>query len=414
MYNNLNILYLFTTFPKKSETFLKREINSLLKLNVNLTIYSLWGGDYSYKNLKIIKYNKIRLLYFPYNLLKLCFKHPIQSFKIFKKILTTKPNSVLNLAENFIGFAFALDFYKQIQDNDTIDIIHAVWATMPATAALIISELTNIPFSMGAHAYDIFEKQGDTFLKEKLNKCQFIHTSTYGARNKLIEISNTQKNNTINKINVIRRGINNFPSIKKDKTLTKKNTIHFISVGRLVEKKGFFRQLKIYLFLKNLNFKFIAFIIGDGPLKYKLQKEISNHGLENHVFIKPWVKYSELQSFYYEWADIFIFTGLIARNGDKDGLPNVIPEAMVKGIPVVSSSISAVPEVIKSWHNGVLITSYDSDIEWVSSINKLISCHQIYQSIKYNARHWVENNFDSLKNTKSLCCLFNKYKKYKL
>lgn len=398
----MRIAYIFTTFPKKSEVFLQREISCLKKMNIDLDIHSILGGKKDFNGIYINKYSLFNLIKFPFNIIRCLFINTSLFYSCFITIFKTKPKSLINIFENLLGLAFGLDIYYKIKNNKP-DIIHAPWATMPATAAIVISKLTKIPFSMGAHAYDIFENDGDMFLYQKIKYSKFIHTSTFMGKNKLLSLC--QKNNLNTPIYVIRRGLEKLPTIKKIRSLRK--PLRIISIGRLVEKKGFLRQIEIYYFLKKMNFNFNAHIIGDGPMKKSLKNKIFEYNLQNYVILKNWMNQKELFN-EQEWSDVFIFTGKIAKSGDRDGLPNVIPECMARGIPIISSYIAAVPEVIKSNINGILINNYDSNEEWFDALNKLQNDNLLYEKLRNEALNWINENYFGPKNTKKLIDCFTK------
>ena len=247
-----------------------------------------------------------------------------------------------------------------------------------------------------------FENDGDMFLYDKIKYSKFIHTSTLMGKNKLLSIS--QKNNLNTPIYMIRRGLEKLPTIKKIRNIRK--PLRIISIGRLVEKKGFLRQIEIYSFLKKMNLNFHAHIIGDGPMKKSLKNKISEYNLENNVILKNWMNEKKLFD-EQEWSDIFIFTGKIAKNGDRDGLPNVIPECMARGIPIISSYISAVPEVIKSNINGILISNYNNNEEWYYAIKKLQNDNLLYEKLRNEAINWIHENYFGPTNTKKLINCFN-------
>ena len=94
---------------------------------------------------------------------------------------------VQNWLENFWGFAWALHQADSIRRHPP-DIIHATWGTMPAAAALALHQLTGLPYSMEAHAYDVFKHGGDWLLDEKMRHARFIRTSTHATREQLLEL----------------------------------------------------------------------------------------------------------------------------------------------------------------------------------------------------------------------------------
>ena len=399
MNKKLHVAYLFTTFPVKSETFLQREIECVRKEAIDLTLFSLWGGKSRYKGIAIKRFNRVFVLLLPLMILATALRRPLLFCKAVKSIFSTKPKSFLNIGENIVGLAFALSHVHYFR-RESYDLIHATWATMPAAGALVLSKLTGIPFSMGAHAYDIFKDEGDSFLKNKLKNSRFVHTSSDNAARRLNEFEESGE-----KIQVIRRGLPEIPDFEERNTNT--DIFKIISIGRFVEKKGFLRQIEIYKRLKDRGIQFKANIIGEGALRRSMEEKIKDLSLEDKLELLPWMPYSELEKVHNE-ADLLLFTGIVAKDGDRDGLPNVIPEVMAKRIPVISSCVSAIPEIIVSNVNGILIEDYDNTDAWCDAIDKTINDAAFYNKLARNARNWVEDNYDGRKNAKTLVSLFRK------
>ena len=398
MSRKLQIAYIFTTFPAKSETFLQREVECLSQENVYLKLFSLWGGQKEFKGMKVKKFNRMELLFFPIWLVWALIRHPQNSIQGLRTIIKTKPKSLLNIGENLVGLAFGLRYANYFKKSG-IQQIHAPWATMPA-AAVVLSKITKIPYSMGAHAYDIFKKNGDTYLRQKVEHSCFVHTSSNNAALRLIDLGSDPR-----KIVLIRRGLTTMPNMKK--VSPKRSVLNIISIGRLVKKKGFLHQLEIYDQLNNRGFKFHARIIGAGSMRREILRKIDRLGLNNQVQLLPWMPYDKLEKLH-SWADIFLFTGKIARDGDRDGLPNVIPEAMAKGIAVVTSNVAAIPEVIKNGKNGILIEDYGNIERWCDAIEKIGNEDHLYLALINEARKWVEANYDGKLNAKKLLNHFKK------
>ena len=142
---------------------------------------------------------------------------------------------------------------------------------------------------------------------------------------------------------MIYRGLSKWHSSLSEGNL--QSPLEILSVGRLVEKKGYFEQLAIYHSLDGAGIPFRARIVGGGPLQGALKTECNRLGLEEKVFFLGPLPEDMAFELYPE-ADLFFFTGKIAGNGDRDGLPNVIPEAMSAGVIVISSSAGGAAEAL--------------------------------------------------------------------
>ncbi len=152
----LRIVYLFTTFPLLSETPAQREIRALASLPVELEIHSLWRGGRAFEGVPVHRFALWRLpliaCFLPYWLVR----RPRVFRELARRLAASRMPSLLNGGETMLGLAFALCHAKRIARAERRpDLIHAGWATGPASAAQLLSALTGIPFSMGAHAYDV-------------------------------------------------------------------------------------------------------------------------------------------------------------------------------------------------------------------------------------------------------------------
>ena len=392
MNKDAKIIYLFTTFPVLTETFLQREVRMLRDKGLHFEIYSLWGGAKYFEGMPVHRFSKWKLITLFWQFPMLVMRRYRVFIKTIQSLYKRKMPSITNGGETLIGLLFAIVYAQHFFKHKPRQ-FHAVWATMPATAAQLLSQLTDVPFSMGAHAYDVFENNGDWLLCQKLRDASFIQTSTQFTLQHLRSLGTDDR-----KILVIRRGLDIFPTIKQMRSPRK--PLRLLSVGRLVEKKGYFRQLEIYRALEVAGIQFIARIVGDGPLRNGLVKDLKTLNLGKCVTFLGAMSYDGVSE-QFNWADVFIYTGQMAVNGDRDGLPNVIPEAMAVGLPVVTSRFPGVCEVICDGQNGVLVDQ-NRIPNWIDTLKKLKANDKFYRKIRNGARLWVEKNFNAQNNLEPL------------
>jgi glycosyltransferase involved in cell wall biosynthesis len=131
-----------------------------------------------------------------------------------------------------------------------------------------------------------------------------------------------------------------------------------LSIGRLVPKKGFDVLLRACRILADKGLAFDCTIIGDGPLRDELVGLTRQLCLEDRVHIQPGHPQIELLAAYAE-AEIFALVPVVQANGDRDGMPNVIQEALAVGIPVVTTTISGIPEIVQDGITGRLVKPGD-------------------------------------------------------
>lgn len=358
----------------------------------HLSLHSIWGGKSAFEgqNIQLFRIRElVKLIYWlPY----WSIKKPAVMFWFFGGLIIHPPRYGKNWLETLLGFAFALVRARSIEAWNP-GLIHAVWATMPTTAAIVLKKLIGTPFSMGGHAYDIFQKGGDCFLRDKISESRFIHASTKFAKTHLITLGAASE-----KVHFIRRGLSAFPPLNE---LRKQiDEIHFLTIGRLVEKKGYVEQFRIYRDLRKRGIPFTAEIIGDGPLMKPLLRLVKDYNLENHVKLLGKVAHEDIQT-HYQNADLFIFTGIVAKNGDRNGLANVIPEAMARGIPVITTPDSGIVENFTSLSETIILPIRPID-DWVIRIKDLVADYEMREYLGANARKWVEKHFSAQKNSTRL------------
>jgi glycosyltransferase involved in cell wall biosynthesis len=394
-----HIALLFTTFPKTSETFLQRDVAALQAKGLSLKLYSLWGGGGEFRGLPVQNFPKWRLIplflfIIPWN----CVRRPRLVRDLFEGVLTRGAPSWLNFWENMLGAGFAGCFYRELR-RDPPALVHGAWAGAPATAGWLLWRIFGWPYSTGAHAYDLYEHGGDWWLREKLRHARFIHTSTEMGRRELVA-----RGVPAAKIVCIRRGLDTFPAFKPLRP--DRRPLRLLCIARLVPKKGLDHQLRIYAALEVAGLAFEARVVGDGPLRETLGARARQLGLDARVQFLGQLAPPEVWA-QLAWADVLLHTGVVAPSGDRDGLPNVIPEAMAAGVLVVTSPTSATTEAISPERTG-LVAEVDSPPAWIEALRRLGRDDRLAEALRTAARRWVEENYDAHKNTAQLAACFQR------
>lgn len=395
----LKIAFLFTTFPKTSETFLQRDVAALLDHGVDVRLYSLFGGGGEFRGRPVRCFNlwklvPLFLLTIPWN----CIRRPRIVRDLFEGVIMRAPPAWLNFWENLLGAGFAGCFYREFR-RDPPDLVHGAWAGAPATAGWLLWRILGIPFSCGAHAYDLYEHGGDWWLLEKLRLARFVQTSTETGRQFLIE-----RGIAAEKIFTVRRGLAEFPAFKPLRS--PRRPLRLLCIARLVEKKGLHHQLRIYATLRDAGIAFEARLVGSGPLERELRELATTLGIDRAVSFLGQLPHDKVWA-ELAWADVLLHTGIVAPSGDRDGLPNVIPEAMAAGVLVVSSPISATTEAVQQERTG-LVADVDLPIAWKIALERLAADDELAETLRRNARAWVEENYDARKNTARLIECFER------
>jgi colanic acid/amylovoran biosynthesis glycosyltransferase len=395
--NDSKLAVLFTTFPKTSESFLQREVDAMIAGGLEPALFSLWGGGGEFRGRRIGTFNKWRLvplllLIIPWNFLR----RPRIIRDLFAGVFSRLAPSWINFWENMLGAGFAgVAYCSEFRESRPAE-IHAPWGGAPATAAWLLWRIHGVPYSVGVHAYDLYEHGGDWWLLEKVAHARFVRTSTEMAREELI-----RRGAPAEKIHCIRRGMAEFPALKPLRA--SRSPLRIACVARLVEKKGLRWQMKMYAALKEAGVAFEARIAGDGPLRAEIEAAARANGVEDRVVVLGEIPHEMVWTLL-GWADVLIHTGVVSASGDRDGLPNVIPEAMSAGTLVVSSPVAATTEAVHDGETG-LIAPVGDTAAWVQALQRLAADDALAEKLRAGARRWVEENYDARKNVARLIAL---------
>lgn len=390
------IAYLFTTFPKSTETFLQREIIAMRAHGVSMRLYSLWGGTDSFRGMPVTRFNKWKLLTLVWMIPYESMRRPEVLMQLLRGLFTRRPPSWLNFWENMLGAGFACLFAGKFR-ADPPTLIHAAWGGAPATAAWLLWRLDGHRFSAAAHAYDIYEHGGDWWLHDKLEHAAFVHTSTHMGKDALIA-----RGLPTDRVLCIHRGLDRLLPLKPLRA--GREPLRLVCIARLVEKKGLDHQLRIYAALRAAGTAFEARIIGEGPLRGALEALAGKLGVAPNVTFTGHLAQQEVWS-QLTWADAMLHTGVIAPSGDRDGLPNVIPEAMSIGVVVLTSPAAATTEAISDGATGLVLPVEAPEL-WVAGLRRVANDDGFSQRVRLAARKWVEENFDAHKNARRLLTRF--------
>ncbi len=300
--------------------------------------------------------------------------------------------------------AVHLIYLLSLQERRTgkkIDHLHAHFAHDPALVAYLVHEMTGIPFSFTAHARDLYQVP-EKALTDRIRESSAVVTCC-GAN---IEYLNQIAPSHQPKFSLIYHGVNlkDFqPLLDADQVSDPKIPL-ILSVGRLVEKKGFQDLLRALLIVKQSGVSFQCAIYGDGPLCQELEQWIQEHGMTDEVSLKGDRTQQELISVYQD-ATLFALTPIQTEDGDRDGIPNVLVEAMAVGLPVITTAVSGIPELVEHNQNGLLYQSHD--VEGISSgIIDLLQDVQKRRRLGSAASKKVREQFDVTQAASRLRALF--------
>ncbi len=315
-------------------------------------------------------------------------------------VLTRPDQSLIKRWRTLLHFVEAVYLAAEVE-RQHIRHIHVHFAGNATTLALIVKRLTGIAFSFTAHAYDIFVDQ--VILKEKIEAASFIVAISEYNKRFLTEYAG--KSEVADKIHVIHSGIP-VADFSPAKQLSPSTTLPLIlSVGRMVEKKGFVFLIQACKHLHDQGYQVRCVIVGSGPQEETLRRQIHELGLEEWVILAGWLDQTQVKT-YLEETTIFALPCTVATNGDQDGIPAVLMEAMAMAKPCVSTAVSGIPELIEDGQSGLLVPERDP-IALADALGRLLDDLPLAGRLGQAGRAKVDRAFNLDKITDQLLHLFN-------
>ncbi|WP_298284974.1 glycosyltransferase, partial [Acidocella sp.] len=176
-----------------------------------------------------------------------------------------------------------------------------------------------------------------------------------------------------------------------------------LSVGRLVPKKGHDDLIEACRLLRARGVSFRCRIVGAGPLRQEMAAQIMAGGLEGLVTLDGAMTHADLVALY-RTAEVFALAPRITEDGDRDGIPNVIAEAMATGVPVVSTRVSGIPELVRDGETGRLVPPRDP-LALADAIEQTLTDRAGALRLADAGRARLEGEFDLWKTTRRLHAL---------
>lgn len=412
--DNQKVAFIFSQFPCYDETFILREMNALHQAGLDMAIYSLKSpkDKIIHEEAKELAQDTSYLPFFSLYLLKcdlfFLFHYPGRYFSAFFGTLLRNLRSANFFFKTCALWYKAVGFARLARERG-ITHVHGQWATYPATVAYIISKLNNIPFSFTGHAHDIY--LDTTMLPFKLHRASFITTCTENNKKYLLSLLDSQssivnslwkkQNEEIkDKIIVNYHGVDlkrfkqEVPKSQSPKVPSK---FKILSVGSLLECKGFNYLINACSILKEEGLDFKCIIAGGGPLEKDLRSQIAYFYLNDRIELTGYITQDKLIPIYKE-ADVFV---LAMEPEIHWGIANVIIEACAASVPVICTMLPSIPELIEDGKTGFIIPAKDP-AAIVVAIEKLYRDADLRKRIGEAGRRVVEEKFDIAKNAQKL------------
>lgn len=389
--------YILKGYPRISETFISNEILLLEKFGFRMHLFPMRHPRESFCH-ESVKQIQAKVDYLPTELLldfpRLLLPNIFLAVKrpgLFKKGLTLaavryQRTGKLATFKHLLQAGFLTN--SHLLNNTSISHLHGHFAHSPTSVTMFASLLSGIPFSFTAHAKDIYTSNKDQ-LREKIRLARFVVTCTDYNRQYLEDIATGLDT----PIHCIYHGIdlNLFSPVTNHTDCTPPYTL--LTVARMTEKKGLPTLYRALRLLKDEHFQFEHTLIGDGDDREKILQLIADLELTDCCRWLGTRTHNEVLR-QFEQSDLFVLACEIAKNGDRDGIPNVLVESLAMGVPGLSTSVSAIPEILIQGNSGITVAPGEPE-QMAHSIKKVLLGKDLRKKIIQGGTEHTTKHFDN-------------------
>jgi glycosyltransferase involved in cell wall biosynthesis len=388
--------YLFERFPSFGQTFCYREVAELYRQGVAPPIFSIrnpkdepaqdWDA-------RIVK----RVHYLPEE------KELLDDVRRSSKKGELASEIIAALDEwgrrtDFLRLYQAVYVGLRLQKAG-INHVHAHFAGMAARTAFWIAKFFPITFSFTAHANDIFAPRNFEIRLDKLIRAARVIVTETNYSESFLRERFPERADRIHRIynglNLAEFGQANFSA---DPPL-------IVAIGRLIAKKGFADLIRACALLVERERSFRCEIFGEGPLENQLRRQIEDLGLQERIQL-PGLKPQHALRTRLAGASVFVLPSVPEADGGMDNLPTVIMEAMATGLPVVSTRIGGIPEMVVENETGFLVPPGDV-VALADAVEKMTSDQSLGQRLGQVGYERAQTLFSIEKNVRELCALIS-------
>ncbi|HEY5971944.1 MAG TPA: glycosyltransferase [Pseudoxanthomonas sp.] len=383
------MVYVVSLFPSWSETFIVREVATLLENGVDVRIISLKRPSQDLVQsdaaalLARVRYPRT-VLHTLAGTLAAFARNPRSVAGSFATVVAGLWRQPVVLLKSLFALMRGLEQAAWLRGFDP-QIIHAHWATYPSTAAWALGRALRKPFSFTCHAHDIFvdhqllaRKIEDAALAVTISRYNvgWLHTHATSLAE--------------HKLKVIHCGVD---MDKAPWRSAGRESGMLLAVGRLDPVKGFATLIEALALLEKRGVEFACRIAGSGPLDADLRRLAQNLGVSKRIEFAG----AQPQRVVREWMDsatLFVLPSEVAADGNRDGIPVALMEAMASGCPVVSTRVSGIPELVEDGITGLLVGEQEP-AALAAAIERLLQDENLRGRLATGARRHVEREFDA-------------------
>jgi colanic acid/amylovoran biosynthesis glycosyltransferase len=384
------VSYIIGTYPSLTTTFIDREIEELIEGGVDLAIVSIRRprGDLSETQRTLQRRVSYLLPANPVGLalayLRALLLQPVNSLRLLIYLVTRKHGQASRL-RTVLHYLTGLYAAHKLANRRGVP-LHAHFVDRAATVAFVASRLLGSRYSVTAHANDIYVNP--VLLPEKVEQSAFVVTCTEYNRRHLESVLGKSLSA---KVIRIYHGLD-LAGFRPGPEADAGEDPWLLAVGQLKEKKGLRYLIDAVAALAARWPALQCEIVGEGPLRGDMERQIVELGLADRVRLAGALPHPEVVTRYAR-RPIFVLPCVVATDGDRDGIPNAILEAMAMELTVIATPISGIPEVVHDDETGILVTPADVPA-LAEAIGRALSDPPLRDRLGKAARRLVVDQFE--------------------
>ncbi len=400
-------------FPELHETFILRELAALERRGVEFTIYSLQFPRDPITLEDAIRLSEQRTVYSglitPKTLIafgKALISHPLAMGRTLLKLVANGYDRPMDVIKALAILPVTLHFGEHARKQG-ITHVHGHWANIPTTACWYLQQIRGFTWSAAIHGEDIFSP--NRFLPYKLDHATFtVVCSGYFCNHLKKEIGVSAPQHIHLNYHGLDPRVMTFAAENSRQPRLPGSPLKLVSIGRLVPTKGHDTLLKALAELRDsYQIGFSLNLIGSGPDEESLRTLVKSLELDEQVNFQGALKFDDVLQTLID-SDAFCLAPRLIPGHPPDGIPNVIAEAMALGVPVVTTRVSAIPELVEDGVTGTLVP-VDDYHAFADALAKLGQDDQLVDRLSDGAYRKVGQLFNQDKNIDELLELFEQY-----
>lgn len=276
-----------------------------------------------------------------------------------------------------------------------VEHIHAHWGSTTATMAWVISELTGIPWSFTLHRWDIAE---NNMLKLKVERAVFARCISQAGRDEVLQIIGEEYSD---KIKVLHLGVRVPERLPSEAHKPRQEFVIVCPANFVIQKGHRFLVEACKLLVDKEITNFQCLLIGDGPLEREIREQIAQYKLDGIIHLTGRLPHDALMQMYKNGeVDAVVLPSIVTDDGEKEGIPVSLMEAMAYGMPVISTDTGAIPELLCEGA-GILVSPGSAEA-LAQSIQELIGDRSTRERLARKGRERVKADFNLEKNVQRL------------